>query len=259
MTVGGRSNIWIHDLRRGTEAILTTDATIDRAPLWTPDGERVVFNSERDGGGLFSKLVDTPGEAEPVMTREGTTFIEPGAWSADRRTLVFWELGQSPDIGLLSMEGDRASEPLLATESLETGPSISPDGNWIAYASNETGQIEVYVQRFPGLGAKLPISTDGGQQPLWSPDGSELFYRSPRGMMAVPVDTEPTFSAGDPEVLFERQYFYARSNRTYDVGPDGRFLMIKEGATADDAAAPAAQIILVENWFEELKRLVPIP
>ena len=182
---------------RGTEAILTTDATVDRAPLWTPDVERVVFYSDRDGPALFSKLVDTPGEAELVMTgSEGTTYIEASAWSADGRTFVFFERGGAlPDIGLFSMEGDRASEPLLATESRETAPSISPDGNWIAYASDETGQPEVHVQRFPGLGAKEPISTDGGQQPLWSPDGSELFYRGPRGMMAVPVDTEPTFTA----------------------------------------------------------------
>ena len=261
VAAGGSVSIWIHDLLRGTEAILTTDPAIDRAPLWTPDGERVLFYSDRDGGGLFSKLVDTPGEAELVMTgRQGTVFIEPGAWSADGRTLVFWDAGAAlPDIGLLSMEGDPASELLLATESVENGPSISRAGNWIAYASTETGQREVYVQRFPGLGDKLPISTDGGQQPVWSPDGSELFYRGPRGMMAVPVDTEPMFRAGDPEVLFEQQYYYFRGDRTYDVAPDGRFLMIKAGATTDDGSAPTAQITVVLNWFEELKRLVPIP
>ena len=114
--------------------------------------------------------------------------MEPGDWSADARTLVFRQVGGgSSDLGLLAMEGDRASEPLLATENAEAAPSISSDGNWIAYASNETGQFEVYVQRFPGRGGKLTISTDGGQQPLWPPDGSELFYRGPRGMMAVPV------------------------------------------------------------------------
>ena len=148
------------------------------------------------------------------------------------------------------MEGDQTSELLLATESVETGPSISPDGNWIAYASDETGQSEVYVQRFPELGGKLPISTDGGQQPVWSPDGGELFYRGPRGMMAVPVETEPMFRAGDPEMLFEQQYFYFRASRTYDVAPDGRFLMIKAGATTDDGSAPTAQITVVlnSNW-----------
>ena len=189
---------------------------------------------------------------------EGTTYIEPSAWSADGRTLVFWRGQGNPDVGLLSMEGDRPSELLLATESAEFGPSISRDGNWIAYTSAETGQPEVYVQRFPGLGDKLPISTDGGQQPVWSPDGSELFYRGPRGMMAVPVETEPMFSAGDPEVLFEQQYYFFRTSRTYDVAPHGRFLMIKAGAPTDSDAAPTAQIVLVEHWFEELKRLVPV-
>ena len=89
--------------------------------------------------------------------------------------------------------------------------------------------------------------------------GSELFYRGPRGMMAVPVDTEPIFNAGDPEVLFEQPYYSFRGSRTYDVASDGRFLMIKEGTTTDDGSAPTAQIILVENWFEELKARVPIP
>ena len=259
----GNSDIWIHDLARGTEAILTTDATVGSAPLWTPDGARVVFSSNRDGlPTLFTKLVDTPGQAELVVTAsEGRTFITPDAWSADGRTLVFQELGGGvpTDISVLSMDGDGASELLLATESEEAGPSLSPDENWIAYSSDETGRREVYVQRFPGLGDQKFISTDGGFQPLWSPDGSELFYRGPRGMMAVSVDTEPMFSAEAPELLFEQQYFSFQAFRTYDVAPDGRFLMVKEGATPEDASAPTAQLHLVLNWFEELKRLVPVP
>ena len=255
----GSSDIWIHDLARGTEAILTTDATIDRAPLWTPDGERVVFYSNRDGPALLWKLADTPGEAESLMTAsDGTTLIEPSTWSADGLTLLFWEVGRTPpDIGQLSMEGDRASEPLLATETVEMVPSISPDGHWIAYQSSETGQREVYVQRFPGLGSKLTVSTDGGRQPVWSPAGGELFYRGRRGMMVVPVETEPMLSLGVPEVLFEQQYYFFRGDRTYDVAPDGqRFLMIKEVDTADPTAGQR-QIVLIENWFDELERLVP--
>ena len=128
----------------------------------------------------------------------------------------------------------------------------------MAYHGDETGQNEIYVQQYPGLGGKQPISTDGGQQPLWSPDGQELFYRGPRGMMVVPVETEPTFRAGDPEVLFDQQYYFHRTQRTYDLAPDGRFLMVKEGAATADAEGPAAQIILVQHWFEELRRLVPV-
>ena len=252
------ADIWVHDLARGTETRLTTDPANDRAPLWTPDGERLVFASDREGlTGLFWKLVDTPGDAERLMTGSaGTGSVEASAWSADGQTLLFWRAGGTPpDTGLLSMEGERVSEMLFETEFIEAGPAISPDGGWLAYHSNETGQNEVYVQRYPELGSRQTVSTDGGQQPLWSLDGQELFYRGPRGMMVVSVEAGATFSAGDPDVLFEQQYYLDRSRRTYDLAPDGRFLMVKAG---DDAEGPAAQIILVQNWFEELKRLVPI-
>ena len=260
--VGGPegADIWIHDLARGTETRLTTAPAVDNAPLWTPDGERVVFASDRDGQmDLFWTLADTPGEAERLMSgREGKVTIEAAAWSADGQTLLFWDAGPQPDMGLLSMEGDRASEMLFETGFIEAGAAISPDGGWIAYDSNETGQNEVYVQRFLELGGKQTISTDGGQQPLWSPDGRELFYRNGDEMMVVPVEREPTFSAGAPEVLFDQQYYFDRSRRTYDLAPDGRFLMVKDSAVGDDAEGPAAQIILVQNWFEELRRLVPV-
>ena len=256
------ADIWIHDLARGTETRLTTDPADDRAPLWTPGGDRVVFYSDREGqAALFWKLVDAPGDAERLVSAsEGRLDIQADAWSADGQTLLFWRAGGGfqPDIGLLSIEGERASEMLLDTQFREGGPAVSPDGRWIAYHGDETGQNEVYVQRFPELGGKLTVSTDGGQQPLWSPDGQELFYRGPGGMMVVPVETDPTFSAGAPEVLFDQQYYFTGTRRTYDLAPDGRFLMVKDSAVGDDAEGPAAQIILVQNWFEELKRLVPV-
>ena len=254
------ADIWIHDLARGTETILTTDPAEDYAPLWTPDGDQVVFTSRREGQPLlFWKLVDTPGDAERLLSgSEGRRDIEADAWSVDGQTLLFWWAGgYRPDIGLLSIEGDRAVEMLLDGGFAEGGPAVSPDGDWIAYRSDETGQNEVYVQRYPELGSRRTISTDGGQQPMWSPDGEELFYRGPRGMMVVPVETDPKFREGDPEVWFDQQYYFFGSRRTYDVAPDGqRFLMVKE--TATDAEGPAVQIILVQNWFEELNRLVPI-
>ena len=263
---GDGGDIWIHDLVRGTERILTTDPAQDRGPLWSPDGERVVFASRRGGAtALFQKHADTPGDAERLMLGESerTAVIQPTSWTPDGQTLLFWEAGgTAPLIGLLSMEGERARELLLNTGSIESTGAISPDGGLIAYESDETGQREVYVQRFPDLGGKVAISTDGGRQALWSPDGTELFYRGPRGMMAVPVTMEP-FSAGDPEVLFETQYYFAISFRTYDLAPDGqRFLMVKEDTSsataADDPDVSSPQIVLVQNWSEELKRLVPV-
>ena len=151
------SDIWIHDLVRGTETLFTTDLSNSRYPLWTPDGAGVVFASDRDGSpALFQKLVDTPGAAERLMTASpGRTVIQPLSWSADGQTLVYWEAGAAAsDIGLLSMEGDRATELLLETAASESLPAVSPNGAWIAYESDETGQAEVYVQRFPTLGGK---------------------------------------------------------------------------------------------------------
>ena len=182
------------DLARGTETRLTTDPADDRAPLWTLDGKRVVFESNRAGSvALFSKLVDAPGEPERLMMdTSGVTVLEATSWSPDGQTLAFHRAAPV-DIGLLSMEDDRTVQMLLDTEFTEAAPTISPDGNWIAYHSDETRQDEVYVQRFPSLGDKTTVSIDGGAQPLGSPDGDELFYRGPRGMMVVPVETDPTF------------------------------------------------------------------
>ena len=259
-------DIWIHDLVRGTETKLTTDPADDYGPLWTPDGDRVVFTSLREGPpALFQKSADTPGDAERLMTESsGSTVIQATSWSDDGQMLVYWEAGSTPsNIGLFRLEGDRATELLLDTEFSEAAPAVSPAGDWIAYHSDETGQYEVYVQRFPALGGIQLVSTDGGRLPLWSPDGSELFYRTPRGgLMAVPVlETEPTFRPGVPELLFETQYYLGGSVRTYDLHPDGqRFLMVKDAPLTDDSGSSGrTEIILVENWFDELKRLVPVP
>ncbi len=133
---------------------------------------------------------------------------------------------------------------------------ISPDGHWIAYQSNESGQVQVYVRPFPNVEeGKWQISRDGGTEPVWAPRGQELFYRNGEAMMVVGIKTEPTFTAGSPVVLFTGGYT-SGTVVEYDISPDGqRFLMIKE---ADEEARQAAQINVVLNWFEELKHLVPI-
>ena len=258
------ADIWLHDLERGTETRLTTDPGRDYAPLWAPDSQSIVFTSERAGGAaLFQKAVDGPGNAERLVTENrGVTNMGPTGWSADGRTLLFWEArARPPDIGLLAMDGDRSVQWLIDTQTVEINGTVSPDGGWMAYEAYEiTGRPEVYVQRFPGLGGKQTISTDGGQHPLWSPDGQELFYRSPTAMMRVPLlDVGQTFRAGSPEPLFETPNYPMQPGRAHDLHPDGqRFLMIKGAASTSEALAPApAQIVLVENWFSELERLVP--
>ncbi len=145
--------------------------------------------------------------------------------------------------------------PLLATTFNEFNAEISPDGRWLAYTSDESGSNEIYVRPFPDIDAgRWQVSVDGGRQPLWARNGRELFYRNGEAVIAVSIDTDPSFTAGNPDVVFEGPYFGAGGGRSYDVSPDGeRFLMIKD--VGGSAATP--QIIIVENWLEELKRLAP--
>ena len=151
---------------------------------------------------------------------------------------------------MLSLEGDATETPLLRTESNEGGAAISPNGRWMAYVSDESGQQEIYIRGFPAQGGKWQISTEGGTVPRWNPNGRELFFRQGDKLMAVDVRTDRELSLGKPGELFER----SSPRRQYDVDKDGqRFVMAD---TSVSRKAPT-QLILVQNWAEELKRLVP--
>ena len=251
-------DVWVSELARGTLSRLTTDAAADRSPLWTPNGERVVFSSDRDGSvGLWWVAADGTGETEHLMTIDGAQAINPYAWSADGNTLVFeyQEAETGRNIGTLSLEGERTWEPLLDTIADEFSPTISPDGGWIAYASNETGGNEIYAQRFPELGSKVAVSAGPGRHPVWSSDA--ILFSIPAGMAAVPVEPGSSLQVGRADVLFPNQYFGRNGLREYDVSPDGqRFLRLRADAPTTDANI-LPEAILVQNWFEELKRLVP--
>ena len=257
-------NVWVSEIARGNLTPLTIAPEIDSAPIWTLDGQKVVFASGREGGpGLFSKRADGTGPVELLMMGESTQFLIPYSWSPDGRTLAFSYVGldTSADIGVLTLEGDREWHPLLMTASSELHPAISPNGAWIAYTSDVSSRPEIYVERFPDLGDRQTISTGGGRTPHWSPAGDELFYRRLDGaMMVVPIDTGQGFVPGTPEVVFggaSYRVFGPPFFMNYDLSPDGdRFLMIKTGATSDNAES--TQAILVQNWFEELTRLVPV-
>ncbi len=263
-TDGGDSNIWVRDLVRGTETLVTTDSATDWMPLWTPDDQRLIFFSRRVPGGLYSKAADGTGEAELLVPAgENLGLMSPSSWAPDGGTLAVWQVTASgqPGIALVSLSGAPTVEPLLESRFEEAAPAVSPDGRWLAYHSAESGQREIYVQRFPELGARTTVSTGGGAQPQWSDDGRELFYRTTSGgMMAVAVETEPAFRVlGDAELLFERPYFMLGSRRTYDVSSDGqRFLMVKVEESGPAGDASGQRIDLTVHWFEELKRLVPV-
>ncbi|MGH9861789.1 MAG: protein kinase domain-containing protein [Candidatus Acidiferrales bacterium] len=251
--VAGTANIWVLDIARGTLTRLTFEGT-DRSVLWSPDGERITFNSERNGKtGIYWKPADGSGSEEALIP-PGLTAI-PESWSPDGKFLAISQVeGQNlGDLWILPLEGERKPKPFLQTRFDEWGAQFSPDGRWLAYVSTESGREEVYVQPFPGPGGKWQVSTDGGLFPLWSRSGRELFYlnRSNR-LISVPVATQPSFAPGTPQGLFDAPPAFTRAlaNGVYSPAPDGqRFLFAKaQGETT------FSQMVVVLNWDDELQR-----
>jgi eukaryotic-like serine/threonine-protein kinase len=251
-----QTQIWLYDLSRETLTRLTFEGNSNTNPTWTPDGKRIAFSSSREGSpNLFWQMADGSGGLERLATSD--YFQGPNSWSADGQVLAFVEVSPTTqrDIWVLRL-GDRKAQPFLRTPFTESAPRFSPDGHWLAYTSDESGRFEIYAQPYPGPGGKWQISTDGGREPVWNPNGRELFYRSGDKMMAVDVTTQPSFSVGKPRMLFEGPYMPTPSTfPDYDVSPDGqRFLMLKP---VEQTGAAPTQINVVLNWFEELKRRVP--
>jgi serine/threonine-protein kinase len=273
------TQIWVYDVSRDTLTRLTFEGNANSTAAWSPDGRRIAFQSNRAGpNNLFWQSSDGSGGAERLTTSDYTTAAS--SFSPDGQLLAFIEASPETgrDIWVLNLK-DRKAQPFLRTPYEETAPRFSSDGKWLAYSSDESGRREIYVQPYPGPGGKWQISTDGGQEPVWNPKGGELFYRSGSKIMAVDVNPSrpsgpdgpsgprgdregavPTgFAAGKPRMLFEGTAYLATtaSFPYYDVSPDGqRFLMLKP--VEAETAAPT-QINVVLNWFEELKRKVPVP
>ena len=263
--------VWLYDLTRDTFAPFTFQG-LNRHAVWTPDGERIAFMSNREGATqIFWQLANGSGglqrlTANPPTTTAGGLSI-PNSWSPDGQSLIFAQAVPTKQAEFWTLQvGNPSARPDQAgrvqrlpvqVRAPDGAPQLSADGRWLAYASDESGRREIYVQPYPGPGGKWQISTDGGNEPQWNPKGTELFYRSGRKMMAVDIAIQPGFAPGKPRQLFEGDYQvtatgWARPN--YDVSPDGqRFLMLK---AVQREQAPLTQINVVLNWSEELKRLV---
>ena len=255
-------DIWTYDLVRATLSRLTTDPSQDTRPLWTPDGQRIIFSSDRSGyPELFWRPADGTGSDERLLARaKELRELRANGWSADGRQLLFTEVLPSRQgaIGQIAIDRPSDATVLLKSEFSNDYAAVSPNGRSIAYHSNVSGRQEIYVERYPELGNRQQISTGGGRIPLWSRDGRELFFSNLDGrqMLAVAVQPGTTLVAGRPQVLFEFAMFTIVGTRAYDIAPDGRFIIIRSGQ-ADGGGGTASNLILVLNWFEELKRLVP--
>jgi serine/threonine-protein kinase len=260
--------LWIWDFTRRTLSPLTLDA-IGNFSIWAPDGRHIIFEmisgNAPDVPNLYRRAVDGTGVDERLTTSAHPQ--RPNAVSPDGTRVVLEERTPSSNYNLmlLSLAGAPHVESLLPTPSDERNAAISPDGHWMAYESTQSGQSQIYVRPFPNvIDARYQISSGGGRMPAWSPQGHELFFVNRTGIMAVTVQLTPTFSAGDPTKLFDAssmlvdgRFIGTATQRIYDVSRDGRFLMINENAGPGQGNAPPASMIVVQNWFEEMKAKLP--
>ena len=246
----GASSIWILDMAGGGGTRFTFSQSVNHYPVWSPDGSRIAFDTNRNGpSDIFMKSFEGSGEERSVLASEVAK--SPTDWSPDGSTLVFERLDPRTkyDLWRLSLKAGGSPEPIVRSEASETDGRISPDGKWLAYASNESGTWEVYVTAFPGPGGRWQVSNGGGVQPVWSRTGKEIFFLAgDRKLMAAPCATGPTFEVGAPKALFQTLARYT-GNVAYDVAPDGRFLV---NTLVGAGAAPPITVVM--NWEAALKK-----
>jgi len=249
-------DIWVYDVARNTLSRLTFDEAVDYFPLWTPDGERIIFGSDREEGGLWWRAANGTGQVQAILT--GDQSLIPNTFTPDGSQLVYESEG---DLYLVTLDGESVPQRLTQTEFREQDAAISHDGRWIAYESNETGLDEIYVRPFPDVeSGKWQISNGGGQWPKWAPNDTELFFRlnsaTQNSVLSTRIDTANTFQHDIPSVLFSGNYRGTGTEGSFDLSPDGsQFLLIR--GVGDFVPTEQTRLVAVQNWFEELKRLAP--
>jgi dipeptidyl aminopeptidase/acylaminoacyl peptidase len=237
--------IWLADVLRRLVSRFTVEPSVQ--PVWSPDGHDIVFSS---GGDLYRRSVDGGGEAQLLLKTPDAKF--PHDWSPDQRFIVY--VTNNPitdwDLWLLPLSGDRKPTPFLRTEFSEFQGQVSPDGNWIAYVSDESTISEVFIQSFPVPGSKRRVSTAGGTEPKWRRDGKELFYLAPDGsLMAVDVTPGQGLEIGVPKVLFHTHPGDATDRNRYAVSGDGQRFLIESRASQPASTS----ITVVLNWSSAVR------
>jgi len=253
-------DIWLLDLARASETRFTFDPKYDAGPIWSPDGRRIAYSSQRSGvSNLYLKDAGGAGEETLVVDTPNAKYATD--WSRDGRWLVYSEFDKARNQDLLVLpEPGSGKKPaaFLATEFGETQGVFSPDGRWMAYASNESNRFDVYVRQFPTGAGKVKVSVDGGIRPRWRADGRELFYQGLDGkLMSVAVKAVttpgPSFDAGKPQMLFDTKVVYRQPGyaaHLYEVSPGGNRFLIAVGL--EDAAS--SRMTVVVDWLAALRR-----
>jgi serine/threonine-protein kinase len=265
-------SVWIYELSGATSMRRLNIGGASRYPIWSADSQHVAFQTARsfpnvrdDGIAISWQLADGTGVAEQLMKAEVGLAPVPEAWSPTSQNFLFSigkENGGGISLRTLSIL-DKKSDVFAESGSHLVARSVfSPNGQWVAYQSNETGRNEIFVQPFPVTGTKYQISKDGGRQPLWSPDGKELFYNStPAGvgrLMSVKMATRPSFTWGNPTPTPIDGIAASGGGavRDFDITPDGKFIVVKSALLPSDRTPLQVQVVL--NWFGELQERVPV-
>ena len=257
----GNFDIWVYDLERGVPTRLTFDDAPETEQVWSPDGRFLAFSSGRAGAdNLYRKRADGSGEEERLTTSDDPMW--PNAWSADGRTIAISAMGPNGnfDVTMLSL-ADKKVEPVVNSNFREADPAISPDSRWVAYSSNESGRLEVYVRPYPSGAGRWQVSDNGGAFPRWAGNGRELFYRVDDGLMSASIEgMGDSLRTGKPTRLFTGAFrggatgiaIGGNTFADYDVSADGqRFVMFP---ASDDDATSRGIVTLVTPWFDELTR-----
>jgi Tol biopolymer transport system component len=257
ITDGAKTDVWVSPVGIGSLSRLTLEGN-NGVPVWSPDGKRIAFMSDRDGQwNIYWKQADGGGADERLARSTGAQV--PGSFSADGKLLAYTELSARSrnDIWVLPLEGDRTPRPLAQGPASEWGGSFCPKASWLAFTSDESGRQEIYLQEYPGPGTRFRVSTEGGSDPRWGPRGDEIFYRSGDSVLAATVALSPQPVISGRRTLFSGRFEEATGSfPNYDVAPDGsRFVMIR---TADAGQAPL-EMHFVLGWFDELRRRTSTP
>jgi eukaryotic-like serine/threonine-protein kinase len=258
---GSNHDIFLYDFESGVLSNLTTDG-VSHWPVWSPEGANIGYRSGTMGRfGLWQVPADR--SQSPLRLAVAGTSQNAESYSPDGRQLAYTvtEPGSAPRIAVVPLQGEPTPRPLDSGTYMQGSAKFSPDGRWLAYCSMESGRPQVYVQAFPGPGAKIQVSADGGTDPVWRRSGEELFYRNADRMMVVPVAIGERVTAGRPQELWKGDYSHGMgsscgmpgaTSSNYEVTSDGqRFLMIKD----DKHSFISRRIVVVQGWGEELRRM----
>ncbi|MDE3128875.1 MAG: PD40 domain-containing protein, partial [Gemmatimonadota bacterium] len=247
ISTGATRDVWLYDFATKGLRRLTSGGTVNERPEWTPDGTRVLFRSDRGPrSAIWWQPVDASAPPSALQADPRAAYYE-GIISSDGRTLVYQVDTSTADLYYRALRGDTTPHAAVSDAAQDFEGRLSPDGRWLAYQTDQSGTMQVVVQEFPGPGPRIPISTDGGTEPVWSRDGRRLFYRGSGQFVVVTVSTTPSFHVVSRANFMADRYVSAPApHANYDVSPDGKRLLVLKG--------DAQRLVVVHDWWSEVRR-----